>query len=156
MSFYILCNFTHMPWVILLTVCNFAQSVWFNTKHVILITVCNFTHCVIPYTVWFYTQCVILHAVCDFTHSVCTVWNIFEILLCCGDLRCFVVRQFLSQIYALLIGKLSGLKICWCKKRTNIRYAYWPHFDPLLSWRHLVHEIFSWLWNTPQTFYLSR
>ena len=44
-------------------------------------------------------------------------------LLRCGDLRCFVVRQFLSQIYALLSVKYSGLKICWCKKRD--KYQVW-------------------------------
>ena len=39
------------------------------------------------------------------------------------DLRCFVARQFLSRIYALLSVKFSGLKMCECKKMTNIRYA---------------------------------
>ena len=41
-------------------------------------------------------------------------------MLRCGDLRCFVARQFLSQIYALLSVKCSGLKICWCKKKGQI------------------------------------
>ena len=35
----------------------------------------------------------------------------------------FVPRQFLSQIYALLSVKFSGLKMCECKKMTNIRYV---------------------------------
>ena len=39
------------------------------------------------------------------------------------DLRCFVARQFLLQIYALLHVKFSGLKMRECKKMTNIRYA---------------------------------
>ena len=38
------------------------------------------------------------------------------ILLSNIDLRCFVARQFLSQIYALLCVKFLGLKMCECKK----------------------------------------
>ena len=41
----------------------------------------------------------------------------------CGGLRYFVARQFLSQIYALLSVKFSGLKICECKK--NDKYQVW-------------------------------
>ena len=41
------------------------------------------------------------------------------------DLRCFVARQFLLRIYALLSVKFSGLKMCECKKMTNIRYGPW-------------------------------
>ena len=56
-----------------------------------------------------------------------TVFALFEIyvkiLLCCGDLRCFVARQFLSRIYALLSGKFSSLKSASVKKGTNIRYG---------------------------------
>ena len=105
--------------------CYFTHIVWFYTQCVILPTVCYFTHCVILHSVcdftrsvWFYAQCVILHTVCNFTHCAIlhTVWNICEILLCCGDLRCFVARQFLSQIYALLSVKFSGLKICLFEK----------------------------------------
>ena len=40
-----------------------------------------------------------------------------------ANLRCFVARQFLSRIYALLSVKFSGLKMCECKKMTNIRYG---------------------------------
>ena len=29
------------------------------------------------------------------------------------------------QIYALLRVKFSGLKMCECKKMTNIRYGFW-------------------------------
>ena len=36
---------------------------------------------------------------------------------------CFVARQFLLQIYALLRVKFSSLKMCECKKMTNIRYG---------------------------------
>ena len=38
------------------------------------------------------------------------------ILLPIIDLRCFVARQFLSQIYVLLSVKFPGLKMCECKK----------------------------------------
>ena len=38
------------------------------------------------------------------------------ILLSNIDLCCFVARQFLSQIYALLSVKFSDLKMCECKK----------------------------------------
>ena len=40
------------------------------------------------------------------------------------DLHCFVARQFLSRIYALLSVKFPGLKMCECKKMTNIKYAH--------------------------------
>ena len=43
------------------------------------------------------------------------------ILLSNIDLRCFVARQFLSQIYALLSVKFSDLKMCECKK--NDKYG---------------------------------
>ena len=58
-------------------------------------------------------------------------------MLCYGNLRCFVVMQFasqiyavlsrrifLSQIYALLSVKYSGLKTRECKK--NDKYQVWP------------------------------
>ena len=72
---------TGVSCVILHTVCNFAQSLWF------------YIQCVS------YTQCVMLHTFCDFSKTV------------------------LSPIYALLSVKISGLKICKCKKLTNIRYT---------------------------------
>ena len=46
-----------------------------------------------------------------------------RILLSNIDLRCFVARQFLSQIYALLRVKFTGLKMCECKK--NDKYQVW-------------------------------
>ena len=67
----------------------------------------NFTH-----NVYFYTQGVILH----------------------NDLRCFVARQFLSRIYALSSVKISGLKMCECKKMTNMRYG--QRFTIILSHGH--------------------
>ena len=87
----------------------------FVNEHIFLVTcwsgllgsgcsVCYFTN-----NVSFYTQCVILHTVCNLTHSV--TQNI--------DLRCFFARQFLSQIYAFLSVKCSGLKICYCKKKRD-------------------------------------
>ena len=61
-------------------------------------------------------QWIVLHTVLSFTHTMCfCIKNI--------DIRCFVARQFLSQIYALLSVKFSGVKKCWCKYVTNMRYA---------------------------------
>ena len=54
---------------------------------------CNFT-----YSVYSGTQCVISQTVCNFPHSV-------------------------SQIYALLSVKFSGLKACWRKEMTNMKYG---------------------------------
>ena len=52
---------------------------------------------------------------CNFTHTVCKfTQNI--------DLRCFVERRFLLQIYALLSVKFSGL--ISVKNMTNMRYAH--------------------------------
>ena len=51
----------------------------------------------------FYTESVILHIVCY--------------------LRCFVASKYLSRIYALLSVKIPGLKMCECKKMTNMRYG---------------------------------
>ena len=36
-----------------------------------------------------------------------------------ASLRCFVVRQLLSRIYALSSVKFSGLKLWLCKKSDN-------------------------------------
>ena len=41
------------------------------------------------------------------------------------NLRCFVARQFLSQIYALLSVKFSGLKMCECKKNDKYQVCQW-------------------------------
>merc|ERR1712208_264501 len=62
---------------------------------------------------------------CNFTHNV----EIYAVLCCettfIANLRCFVVKQILSKIYALLRGKISWSKMClWKKKMTNIRYVY--------------------------------
>ena len=46
------------------------------------------------------------------------------------DLRCFVARQFLSQIYALLSVKFSGLNMCECKK--SDKYEVWDGISRLL------------------------
>ena len=46
------------------------------------------------------------------------------------DLRCFVARQFLSQIYTLLSVKFSGLKMCECKK--NDKYEVCTAAVPFL------------------------
>ena len=79
----------------------------------------------------------ILHIECNWIlwFAVCTVWNICEILLCCGDLRCFVVKQFSSQIYALLKkGQISGMSsyvtqnnfsICLCLQVTGGGEGMW-------------------------------
>ena len=45
-------------------------------------------------------------------------------------LRCFVVGQILSKIYALLRGKIPWPKLRLCKKMTNIRYAPWLGQNP--------------------------
>ena len=42
------------------------------------------------------------------------------------DLRCFVARQFLSQIYSLLSVKFSGLKKASVTNMTKMRYAPIP------------------------------
>ena len=57
----------------------------------------------------YYTQCIILHTVYNFTFS-----DNFELLGV--TLRCFVARQLLSRIYALLSVKFPGLKLRLCKK----------------------------------------
>ena len=46
------------------------------------------------------------------------------VILHTGGLLYFVVRQNLSQIYAFFSVKFPGLKICECKKMTNLRYGY--------------------------------
>ena len=84
------------------TSCDILEALgYYPLNCVILHSLCNFTR-----SVWFYSQCVIL----------LTVFALFEIyvkfLLCYGDLRCFVARQFLSQIHAPLSGNCSDLKIC--------------------------------------------
>ena len=83
------------------------------------------------------TLCVILHTVCNFTHSV----NIYicEFLLQNINLRCFVPRQFLSRIYALLSLKFPCLEICKCKK--NDKYQVCPHFE----WWIVQMWMFDWL-----------
>ena len=79
------------------------------------------------------------------------------ILLSNIDLRCFVARQFLSQIYALLSVKFSGLKMCECKK--NDKYEVWvmmwqlkkkitKHIDSIdvtRCWLILIDEYWCWL-----------
>ena len=52
-----------------------------------------------------------LHTMCDFT--LCAI--------CAINLRCFVARPFLSEIYALLSVKFSGLKMCGCKKNDKFQ-----------------------------------
>ena len=64
----------------------------------------------------YYTQCIILHTVYNFTFS-----DNFELLGV--TLRCFVARQLLSRIYALLSVKFPGLKLRLCKKVTNMKYG---------------------------------
>merc|ERR1711934_1281201 len=71
---------------------------------VILNTACNFT------------QCMILHTVYTFTLN-----DNFELLGV--TLRCFVARQLLSRIYALLSVKFPGLKMRLCKK--DYKYQVW-------------------------------
>ena len=52
------------------------------------------------------------HQVCQTKHQVRqTKYQVCEFVFKI-DLRCFVVRQFLSRIYAVLSGKFSDLKIC--------------------------------------------
>ena len=55
------------------------------------------------------------------------------ILLSNIDLRCFVARQFLSQIYALLSVKFSDLKMCKCKK--NDKYQVCPPVKRTVLWK---------------------
>ena len=42
------------------------------------------------------------------------------------DLHCFVARQFLSRIYALLSVKFPGLKMCECKKNDKYQVCTLP------------------------------
>ena len=73
------------------------------------------------------------------------------ILLSNIDLRCFVARQFLSQIYALLSEKFPGLKMCECKKMTNMRYGaeFRPscNFHKKVDYEHVLADIkrFEWI-----------
>ena len=60
-------------------------------------------------------ECVLLHTVCKF-YTLCVILH----TVC--NLRCLVASKFLSRIYALLSVKFPGLKMCGCKKMTNIRY----------------------------------
>ena len=55
---------------------------------------------------FFYLTC----PLCNFTHSV-YFYTQFVILLWCGDFYCFVVREFLLQIYAPLNVKFADLKM---------------------------------------------
>ena len=59
---------------------------------------------------------------CNFTQSVWS-YTVFNFTRCGGNLRYFVARQYLKQIYALLSVKFSGLEICECKK--NDKYQVW-------------------------------
>ena len=62
-----------------------------------------------------------------YVNLICSLWWLFTLFcreaICAINLRCFVARPFLSEIYALLSVKFSGLKMCGCKKMTNFRYA---------------------------------
>ena len=66
---------------------------------------------------------------CNFTHSVEFVLRYGNLRCFCreatffANLRCFVVRQILSKIYALLRGKFSWPKMRLWKKMTNMRYG---------------------------------
>ena len=66
---------------------------------------------------------------CNFTHSVEFVLRYGNLRCFCreatffANLRCFVVRQILSKIYALLRGKFSWPKMRLWKKMTNKRYV---------------------------------
>ena len=63
-----------------------------------------------------------LHLICyrEINMSICSLWWLFTLFcreaICAINLRCFVARPFLSEIYALLSVKFSGLKMCGCKK----------------------------------------
>ena len=48
-----------------------------------------------------------------------------------ANLRCFVVRQILSKNYALLRGEIFWSKMRFCRKMTNIRYAFGIQLDNL-------------------------
>ena len=61
------------------------------------------------------------------------------------DLRCFVARQFLLQIYTLLSVKFSGLKKCKCKKYDKYEVCS-IHFTPTSS----VWEPFNPTKNVPE------
>ena len=78
---------------------------------------CNFTH-----SVKFYTNSVGLgtertFAQCKILHTVYNVHteHIYDFELPDVSLRCFVVRQLLSHIYALSSVKFSDLKLWLCK-----------------------------------------
>ena len=59
----------------------------------------------------FFTQCVIVHTAGNLTHSV--------------ELRFFVARNFLSQIYAPSSSKFSGLKMFFVQVKIHMHvYAY--------------------------------
>ena len=70
-------------------------------------------------------QCVILHMVCTFTRGV---KYLCPKCVCRGDLHCFVVGQFCSKFTHFPSVKFSWLKMCACKKQTNISYTQWMTF----------------------------
>ena len=68
-----------------------------------------------------------LHLICyrEINMSICSLWWLFTPFcreaICAINLRCFVARPFLSEIYALLSVKFSGLKMCGCKKNDKFQ-----------------------------------
>ena len=58
-------------------------------------------------------KCVILHTVCNFMHTLCNSTQIYAVLS-----RGLFCRKFTH---------FSGLKMCGCKKMTNIRYGSTPN-----------------------------
>ena len=64
----------------------------------------------------YYTQCIILHTVYNLTFS-----DNFELLGV--TLRCFVTRQLLSRIYALLSVNFQASNCGCVKKVTNMMYG---------------------------------
>merc|ERR1712208_178958 len=81
--------------------------------------------------------CVILYAVCKFTHNV-KIYAVFcHEKTFIANLRCFVVKQILSKIYALLRGKISWSEMRLWKKMTNMRYEKnIQQFCPLPNLKH--------------------
>ena len=80
-----------------------------------------------------YTQCIILHTVYNFTFS-----DNFELLGV--TLRCFVARQLLSRIYALLSVKFPGLKLQLCKKNDKYQVCPPTHL-PKCHWKSFMFNL---------------
>ena len=81
--------------------------------------------------------------------SICSLWWLFTLFcreaICAINLRCFVARPFLSEIYALLSVKFSGLKMCECKQDDKYQVCLWGGKFNFFLW-YFPLKIFK-VWN---------